>query len=126
MANSTGYTGWHNSQLTRENFIYNNVSGQLGIASTVMLTGPVQMNGTRVTLSAYILNTHPSLNRTVTLRLVPMGGNDSMEEDFFYKDMAPKETLILPLIIIKGGQILKGLAEAGSTVNFFINYKEEL
>lgn len=120
------YTGVHDSQAVRENFTYENTSGQLGTASTTMLAGPTPLNGTRITLSVFLLNTNASQTRWVALRLVPSGGNDDITEDFFYKVLQPKETLVLPLMIVKGGQTLKGYAEASGEVNFYINYKEEL
>ena len=122
-----GYTGVHNSQRTRENFTYANVSGRLGTTSTTMLASPTAITtGTRVTLSAYILNTNAGSTRDLTLRLVPAAGADDASEDFFFKVLQPKETLILPLLIVKGGQTLKGFSDALNEVNFYINYKEEL
>ena len=127
MASNPGYTGVNNSQLVRENFVYENERGRLGSTSTLMLNGPGPINGTRVTLSAYIHNTNVSQVRTFTLRMtLKDDSDDNVSSDFFYRALQPKEVFILPLIIVKGTERLKGFADVTDEVNFNISYKEEI
>lgn len=127
MATDIGFSGMHNSQAIREPYRYYNNQGQLGMASTVMLGQPPQVNGTRLTLSSYLVNISLGDSRTVRLRKVDVGGVDDDTKTFFSKILQPGESFVLPVVVLKGLQELRGLCiEAPDEVNFFINYKEEI
>lgn len=126
MASIPQYTGVVDSQSLRENFSYGNAQGQLGTASTMVLQGPPQFNGTRVCLSFYVHNTNLTTPRACTLRLVPDGGPDDATTNFFYRGLQPQETFILPLILVKGLQSIKGFSDVSGEVNFFVTYKQEM
>lgn len=122
-----GFTGMHNSQAIREPYRYFNNQGQLAMSSTLMLGTPPQVTGTRLTLSSYMVNINLGVARTVRLRKVDVGGVDDDTKTFFSTVLQPGETFVLPTIVLKGMQEIRGIClEATDEVNFFINYKEEI
>lgn len=121
----SGYTGVADSQANRENYIYANTGiVSIGTTSTVLLDGPPQDTGIRITLSTYFYNGAGS-NRTFQLRILPDGGVDDTTKNFFNKLMTPGESFLLPSIVLKGDQTLKAIAD-GTGVQAFCNYKQEI
>lgn len=112
------------------NEVWDRVQGVLTGSSAALLTCPAGATWRVVS----ILLTEKSNNaRTATVRHVKSGGTDDGTSDMYQAlPLAALETVRLeggskddPLAVLTGGDVLKGLASAATSVNYDIVYVKE-
>ena len=103
--------------------------GTLTNASAALLTCPA---GQTYRIYSIIMTETTGVAKTYTLRLVATGGTDDARSDLFQAipltalEVQQLESAgVKPLVIMTGGDVLKGLASANTAVNYLINYTTE-